>query len=329
MNDKIDIVMPWLDDSDPAWRAEKAKYSPDKYADDNVNRYREWGMLRFWFRGIEAFAPWINQIHLITWGHLPEWLNTENPKLHIVNHKDYIPEEYLPVFSSHPIELNMHRIDTLSERFVYFNDDTYMINNMSPEDFFINGLPCDTVTEVPMRFKPGGIDHIIANNVMMINKNFNKSEVIRRNKKQWFSLSAPKLTLKNLYMVPVESFSSFDNPHLPIPYLKSTLNKVWEKEPEILSDTSSHKFRSNEDVNQWLFRYWQFAEGNFVQKKAPDGQFFSIGRDDAAIEDAIVNQRYKMVCLSDDSVALDFETEKKKMNDIFTKLLPNKCSFEK
>ena len=25
-------------------------------------------------------------------------------------HEDYIPKQYLPTFSSHPIELNMHRI---------------------------------------------------------------------------------------------------------------------------------------------------------------------------------------------------------------------------
>ena len=69
------------------------------------------------------------------------WLNTENPKLTVVNHKDYIPEEYLPTFSSHPIELNLHRIKGLSEQFVYFNDDTFIINAMQPEDFFKKGLP--------------------------------------------------------------------------------------------------------------------------------------------------------------------------------------------
>lgn len=329
MNNKIDIVVPWVDGADPEWQKEKSKYSASKNDDDNINRYRDWGMLRFWFRGIEKYAPWVNKIHFITWGHLPEWLDTENPKLHIVNHKDYIPEKYLPVFSANPIELNMHRIDSLEEHFIYFNDDMYVIDKISPEDFFVNGLPYDNATENVLRFNPGGIDHMIGNDVLLINKNFDKDECIRKNKKQWFSLHAPISAFKNLYMAPIKSFSAFINPHIPIPYLKSTLEEVWEKEGAALDDTSSHRFRSHEDVNQWLFRYWQFAKGSFVQSKGPQGKFFSIGKDDDAIEDAVVNKKYKMVCLSDDSVKLDFDKEQKKINEVFTRILPDKCSFEK
>ena len=65
-------------------------------------------------------------------------------------HEDYIPKQYLPTFSSHPIELNMHRIRGLSEQFVYFNDDTFIINKMEPEDFFRNGLPRDYCIETAL-----------------------------------------------------------------------------------------------------------------------------------------------------------------------------------
>lgn len=328
MENKIDIIMPWVDGTDSQWFNEKQKYSPKTSEDANINRYRDWGLLKYWFRGIEKFSPWVNRIHFITWGHLPDWMNTENEKLHIVNHKDYIPKEYLPVFSSHPIELNMHRIEGLSEQFIYFNDDTYLTKEISPESFFIGGLPVDTVAEVPLIFFPGGIDHIIANNIAVINKNFSKREVIKENRKQWFSLKSPKATLKNLYMSAVGGFSSFDNPHLPLAFLKSTINEIWEKEPEIMKLTSSHKFRSAEDVNQWLFRYWRFAKGEFVQAKGPEGKFFSIGKDDGAIKSAIENQQYKMVCLSDDSVETDFEKEQAFLCDCFEKLFPDKSSFE-
>lgn len=326
---KIDFVIPWVDGADEKWLAEKAKYIPGADTDSRVNRYRDWDMLRFWFRGVEKFAPWVNRIHFITWGHLPEWLNTENEKLSIVNHKDYIPEKYLPVFSANPIELNMHRIESLSEQFVYFNDDMFLTDFVSEEDFFVNDLPCDTMIEVPLRFHAGGIDHIIGNDMAVINRNFSKKEAVKRNKKQWFSLTAPTAALKNLYMLPVESFSAFDNPHIPIPYLKSTLSEVWEKEGAVLDATSSHRFRSNEDVNQWLFRYWQFAKGSFVQKKPGAGRFFSIGPDDGAIADAVKNHSYKMVCLSDDNPDMDFEGEKKKMKEIFEPFLSEKSSFEK
>lgn len=325
---KIDVVIPWVDGSDPNWQAIKNEYNPNHSSDDGVNRYRDWDLLKYWFRGVQKYMPWVNQIHFVTWGHVPEWLDKNNPKLNIVNHRDYIPKEYLPVFSSHPIELNMHKIEGLSEHFIYFNDDTYVVDCLQPEDFFKDGLPVDTVTEVPLRFNPGGIDSIIGNDMMIINKNFDKKTVVREHRKKWYSLRALKATIKNLYMKPVKGFSAFDNPHLPMPFLKMTFTEVWEREEQILKDTSSHRFRDNSDVNSWLFRYWQFVTGKFLQGRGPMGRFFAIGKDDKFIEEALLNKKYKMVCLSDDDKNLDFEEEKEKLKSIFEIILPEKSGFE-
>lgn len=325
---KIDIVMPWVDGSDQKWQAEKNKYSSMSGSHDGVNRYRDWDLLRFWFRGVEKYMPWVNKIHFVTWGHIPSWLNKDNPKLNIVNHRDYIPDKYLPVFSSHPIELNMHRIEGLAEHFIYFNDDTYAVDYLEPESFFKLGLPADTVKEVPLRFYPGGIDHIIGNDMITINKNFDKAAVIKKQRKNWFSIKNIKPTIKNLYMRPVKGFSAFDNPHLPVPFLKETLEEIWENESELMEKTCSHKFRSDEDVNSWLIRYWQFVTGKFIQSRELKGRFFSIGKDDSLIEDAIENKKYKIVCLSDDDAAVDFEEEKRFLRNLFEKTLPDKSSFE-
>ena len=130
----IDIVIPWVDGSDPVWQADHAKYRASKSADNHPARYREWGLFRYWFRGIEQNAPWVRKVHLLTYGHLPAWLEPDHPKLHIVNHRDFIPEEYLPTFSSHAIELNMHRIPDLAEHFLYFNDDVFLGRPVTPWD---------------------------------------------------------------------------------------------------------------------------------------------------------------------------------------------------
>ena len=102
MNNAIDFVIPWVDGSDPAWIKEKQLYSNNIQKEDDGReiRFRDWGTLKYWFRGVERYAPWVRKIHFVTWGHLPEWLNTNTPKLHIVNHRDYIPAEYLPTFNS-------------------------------------------------------------------------------------------------------------------------------------------------------------------------------------------------------------------------------------
>ena len=130
-NYPIDFVVTWVDGNDPVWQAEKAKYSPNKNADNRNVRYRDWDNMQYWFRAVEKFAPWVNKVHFVTYGHLPKWLNTDCPKLNIVKHSDFIPSQYLPTFSSRSIELNIHRIHGLSDKFIYFNDDMFILNNTS------------------------------------------------------------------------------------------------------------------------------------------------------------------------------------------------------
>src|SRR5699024_8846127 len=143
MSEKIDFVLTWVDGNDPDWQKVKNQYTVKDLGDNRDIRFRDWDNLQFWFRGVENFTPWVNKVHFVTWGHIPKWLNINHPKLNIVYHHDYIPEKYLPTFSSHVIELNLHRIKGLSDRFVYFNDDTFITKTMKESDFFISGLPCD------------------------------------------------------------------------------------------------------------------------------------------------------------------------------------------
>jgi hypothetical protein len=90
-------------------------------------------------------------------GHIPNFLNTENPKLEIVRYEDYIPKEYLPVFNSNTIEMNYHRIDDLSENFVLFNDDMIPLQPIDEEYYFQNNRVCDEAVEnivVTAAFEP-------------------------------------------------------------------------------------------------------------------------------------------------------------------------------
>ena len=110
-NQGIDFVITWVDGSDPEWEKEKNTYLSGAMAlYNNERRYRDWQLLRFWFRGTEKFAPWVRKIHFVTWGHIPEWLNTHHEKLRIINHTDFIPRQYLPTFNSNTIDLCLHKI---------------------------------------------------------------------------------------------------------------------------------------------------------------------------------------------------------------------------
>lgn len=326
----IDIVVPWVDGSDPAWRKVREQYRPERGNDNDEARFREWGVFQYWFRSIEKYAPWVRKIHLITWGHLPTFLNVNHPKLHIVRHEDYIPEVYRPAFSSHVIELNMHRIEGLAEHFIYFNDDVYLSAPVLPEDFFVDGLAVDTAVmgNVTISDNVSFLPYIQLNMLGNINQTFSKHEVIKRDWKKWFSLKYGKLMLYNLYYYPGVNIAGFRNFHTCIPYCKKTLEDVWESLPDVLDDTSRHRFRSKEDVNQYIFRYWRLMRGEFVPGK-PNSRYLTLGED--SVEDvkaALENGRYKVVCVNDDPMSCDFEEERQRLVAAFNKCFSQKSAFE-
>lgn len=44
-NQEIDIVVPWVDGSDPVWRASRNMYSEQNDGDNREERFRDWGTL--------------------------------------------------------------------------------------------------------------------------------------------------------------------------------------------------------------------------------------------------------------------------------------------
>ena len=339
---KIDFIITWVDGNDPVWREEKAKYQKPVSGDTRNVRYREWDILQYWFRSIEKFAPWVNKVFFVTYGHLPSWLNTEHPKLCIVNHADYIPEKWLPTFSSRAIDMNFHRIDALSEHFVYFNDDMFLLQPSTPEDFFRDGLPCDMAMEEPV-FSIG-VDHNgkkLSNdsmytasfyNTAVINRNFKKRACIKKARGKWYTPKYGKWLLNNLLLSRWPFFIGLRNAHLPYSYLKSTYSKVWEIEEEILSSACAHKFRAPNDVNHVVFSFWQIAEGKFAPRSAKTGGLLSIRNSEERnkeIYSTIRSQSKKVLCINDQYTGDDFEGVKKNLQDAFQSILPEKSGFEK
>ncbi|WP_455543289.1 Stealth CR1 domain-containing protein [Intestinibacter sp.] len=331
MSYNIDFVIPWVDGSDPKWKAEKDKHQKVKYSQIEENKYyRDWDLLKYWFRGVEKFSPWVNNIYFITWGHIPKWLNIEHPKLKIVNHKDYMPKEFLPTFCSHAIELNIHRIEGLSEQFVYFNDDIFLTDYVKKSDFFKNGIPCDSAIIQPIypASREEGFYHILSSDIALINLNFKKRKVMKNNIFKWINLKYGKYGLLNIYFSLINKFEGFRNFHLASPFLKSTLEEVWEKEYDKLYTSSTHKFKNYEDVNQYIFKYWQFAKGKFYPSKYNIGKYFETAKDCNEICNSIKNQKYKMICINDTIEYIDFDFVKREIENAFEKILPEKSHFE-
>ena len=333
----IDFVMPWVDGSDPEWQKLKNSYTNEKSYSSGLNTpklYRDWNLLPFWFRAVEKYAPWVRKIHFITCGQVPEWLNLNHPKLHFVRHEDYIPHEWLPTFSSHPIELNIHRIDGLSEKFVYFNDDMFLNAPVKPEDFFVDGLPCGICVMYAGVYGKKVADPKFGSNVLndirVIITHFDFRKQFRANIFKWLNWRyGAKSLIKTLLCLPFRQFTGFQEPHTANSYLKSTFVEVWEKEHELLSTTCSHRFRDSTDVNQWLMQYWQLASGRFMPRSWRFSQWYGDSEFNAEkIRRDIQHRTHKVICINDSLLFDDFVPLAETVRNIYSEVFPDKSAFE-
>lgn len=328
---EIDFVVTWVNMDDPEWKAEFAKYSDKTVTEKNSvtdARFRDYGFLRYWFRGIEKFAPWVRKIHFITSGQKPEWLDENNPKIHLVNHRDYIPHEFLPTYNSVVIERYIHRIPGLAEHFVYFNDDFYIINHISPERFFRNGLPCDIAA---FQYNPSWSQWYrrIKNNIRLINKHFDKPEVMTKFHDKWFDKSYGSRARWNYLLKYYDKFITLRTPHNAQPYLKSTFEEVWEAEGKELTATSANRFRDSSDYTPELFRTWQICKGDFQPYNTySDTKMFPLMLKSRQAIKAIYNQSYSLICLNDNIHIRDYDRVMQDVRDAFESILPEKSSFE-
>lgn len=323
----IDFVLPWVDDSDSQWQAERRRYKGDDGGFMNANdaRYRDWGILKYWFRCVERNASWVRKIHLVTCGHYPSWLNLNHPKLNFVKHEDYIPAKYLPTFSSHPIELNLHRIEGLAEQFVYFNDDIFLLAPVKPTDFFKDGLPRDCGLRVfPVVYDVGLIN---LNDINIINREFNFKQQFKQNIWKWMNYRYGLQNIRNILFWHYEYFTGAKVLHLANSYRKSTFEEVWQKYGPELDQTCMHKFRSPLDVNQWLMKYWQVVKGDFFPQSTNIGKHYFIN-DTNQLEHDLRARRVKQVCFSEDDRMTDISQLKQKVINLFQQYYPDKSSFE-
>ncbi len=339
---KVDIIVPWVDGNDEKWLACKAEYDNENVSNcgNCVARFRDYDLMRYWFRGIEKNMPWINKIYFVTWGHVPDFLKVDHEKLRIVNHKDYIPGKYLPTFNSNVIELNYHRISDLSENFILFNDDIFVVDKVSREQFFSKeDLPRDMLLANNLiNYDRGSyVWHMAFNDMGVINKYFEAGKNAFKHFSKWVNLCYPMHNnLENFYKMSSKRMSGFYDSHFPVPYRKSTFEEIWKLEEEYLDQVCKNRFRSPLDLNHWLARYWDLVSGNFKPIDASKFcGYYEFGEDDEILKNicrAVETKKKAVIVINDtlpESKNDSFEDYRNALKAAFDKALPDKCSFEK
>jgi len=333
MSQEIDFVITWVDGEDENWQEVKRSFLPENEYGDQKERYRNWHLTRYWFRGVEKYAPWVRKIHFVTWGHLPPWLDTENEKLHIVRHEDFLPKEMLPTFNSSIFELYVHRIEGLSEQFVLFNDDMFLTGSVKPEFFFRKGKPRDMLALQPVVANPDnpGMSHVFMNNMLVLAKYFKKRDCAGKHPGHFFHVGYPALYFfYNLLEMLFPQWTGLYTVHGPSPFLKSTFERLWELEGDHFRELERNRFRADTDVNQYLFREWQKLSGNFCPGNVQRSfRYFEIADSNEKALKAIVDGRYDLICVNDTGLAQDVERVREELRHAFEKRLPGKSSFER
>lgn len=330
----IDFVVTWVNGNDVAWQEERARIIGEKGIRSNGNgvcRYRDWVSFKYWFRAVEKFAPWVRCVHLVTWGHVPEWLNTESPKLKIVNHKDYMPNEFLPTYNSNALELNLFRIQNLSEHFVYFNDDVLLVRDVKPEDFFQNGKPVHTAVAFPCINRDNELPyHMFFNTYGMINRKNRIADCIEKYPEKWFSHIYGRQMGYNVRAWQDDGISGIYFTHMAAPFCRSSMEKVWKKYEKTMIETCKYKVRDIHQITHQIFSIEDILNGNFEPEKDDWGYCVRI-EDIDQIEIVYRNKSKKMICLfdRDNMSASEIVSINEQLTKLYERIFPKKSLFEK
>lgn len=316
----VDLVYLWVDGSDNEWLAKKELYLKDSggfLGNEAVSecRSRDNDELKMSLRSIAKYLPWINKIFIVTDNQIPKWLDTTNPKIQVVFHKDFIPENILPTFNSASIEMYLHRIPGLAEHFIYANDDMF-INSELPANFFFtkNGLP-----------------------------------IIRLQKSTCKKLAGKSIysytVLKMQELIKQEYGIFYDlEPHHNIDTYTKSICLECENKFEYLTN---NKFRGKNDTQRSLISFYALATGQAKLKVIPRTDFhlpfgttffnkltgrYGVDSKYLGIEKSDLEKRFyyvnpKLFCFNDNDRAT--ESDRINAKRFLRKLMPEKSYFEK
>lgn len=243
----IDVVFTWVNDKDEKWQEKKQHYSKLEnncalYAKDEA-RFEEHNELFYSVKSVQKFLPWVRYIFIVTDNQIPHWLNNEDPQIKIVDHREIIEQNYLPTFNSHVIEANLHKIQNLSEHFIYFNDDVFVAKPLQKSHFF----------------KPNGLASIF-----LSIKNLDKMYAKGTSTPTLLASMNSRRLLRKLYGQELNVQTPLIHSYIPLK--KSVFEKIWSVFKEEIESFLSNRFRGKNDLNLATFfvPYAMYLEGKSV-----------------------------------------------------------------
>ena len=282
---EIDVVYTWVDGRDEAWQKERAKWlhitdphAPMTVDASSARRFRDREELKYSLRSLLQFAPFIHHIYIVTCDQKPKWIQ-EHPKITFVSHREiFSKQEHLPTFNSMAIESNLHHIKGLSEYYLYFNDDVFLTQPVTPDDFFTE------TGKMRLFFSthelPKGPPYAEDNGFVAASKNTSHLlSTIFGNEKRFFHSHTPFSCRVSASMLAEAMF------------------------PEVFATVSSHRFRSKKDftMTNGVIPYVALYHGKAVPSPV-DSKTWCFGtneKKDRQIAKELFQTPPKFLCIQD------------------------------
>lgn len=309
----IDILVPYYNDYDEHWKKIMYEYMKKEGTTDRQvvgeERYRDWDCFKYWFRCIEENCKWANKVFVLLAdkSQLPEWLNTDNPKLRVVYHKEFIPKELLPTFNPITIGSYIGFIKELSNNYIACDDDYYFLNPIRSGMFFIDDIPVykDTETDL-VKFGAYWLEGVDGTFYKVLNNGMDLQLKLNGNKARWYALD-----------------------HLPVAHKKDFEKQIVEENYELyMNANKTSRFRNPSNISSHTFTcLYKDTKPYYRYNNYSNSCYVSITKDTN-----FNNFKDKdMVCFNDTQLLSkeDFEETKKRMVNFFESKFPNKSSFEK
>lgn len=248
----IDVVILWVDGNDPKLAEKRNRYLKDEKKSSShpgalPTRFASKNEIRYCVLSILTFAPFVRNIFIVTDGQDPniyedvkKWFPEKSDSLKIVDHTEIFKgyEQFLPSFNSSSIHSLIWKIDGLSENFVYFNDDVFLIRKIEPEDWFINNRPVLRGKWLLAPYKKILSDYI----KVLINRNL-------KNKPDYQPRISFYIRQWKAAMLAGMKFRYFFHCHTPHPLTISRLEGYFFENKKLLEKNISFRFR---DQDQFL-----------------------------------------------------------------------------
>ena len=151
---EIDAVIAWVDGSDPVLIKRQQKYLKFELNKNppgaEKTRFNSLNEIKYCLISILKFAPYLRKIFIVTDRQDPnvyplvqKYFPKRISDIHIVDHREIFQgfESFLPTFNSICISNMLWKIKGLSDQFIYFNDDVFLVRPTNPSTFFQNNKP--------------------------------------------------------------------------------------------------------------------------------------------------------------------------------------------